>query len=98
MLAKDKEERISMQDTLDHPWFVGANSAISKMRKEAIDDGNEMLKFISYSNVDPNLVKEASKRSQGSGQNSPKANCYNPPSLQQRLNHGPGSGGNLHNQ
>ena len=38
-----------------------------------------MLKFISYSNVDANIAKEASKKSQDG--NSPKANCYNPPSL-----------------
>ena len=73
-------DRISMQDALDHPWFVGNNKAISKLRKEAIDEGNEMLKFISYSNVDPEAVKEASKLSQGSA-NSPKPKCYNPPSL-----------------
>ena len=73
-------DRISMQDALDHPWFVGGNKAISTLRKEAINEGNEMLKFISYSNVDPKVVKEASKLSQGSG-NSPKPNCYNPPSL-----------------
>ena len=69
-----------MQDALDHQWFVGGNKAISTLRKEAINEGNEMLKFISYSNVDPKVVKEASKLSQGSG-NSPKPNCYNPPSL-----------------
>ena len=73
-------DRISMQDALDHQWFVGGNKAISTLRKEAINEGNEMLKFISYSNVDPKVVKEASKLSQGSG-NSPKPNCYNPPSL-----------------
>jgi len=47
-----------MQETLDHPWFVGTNKAISKLRKEAKNEDNEMLKFISYSNVDPKIAKE----------------------------------------
>ena len=78
MLNKDKGERISIKDTLDHAWFVGANSEISKLRKDAQNDGNEMMKFISYSNVDANVVIQASKKSQGS--NSPVGN-YNAQSL-----------------
>ena len=38
-------------------------SSISQMRKEAIKDGNEMMKFISYSNADVKLAYEASKKS-----------------------------------
>jgi len=49
--------RISIKDCLDHPWFVGTNSVISQMRREAVNDNNEMAKFISYSNVDPNLAQ-----------------------------------------
>ena len=37
------------------------------MRKEAIEGGDEVMKFISYSNVDPNIAKESSKLSHGSG-------------------------------
>jgi len=57
-------DRISMQDALDHPWFLGGNKAISKLRKEAIKEDNEILKFISYSNVDAKVAKEVSKLSQ----------------------------------
>ena len=63
MLHKDKNERINIKDTLDHNWFVNSMSSISKMRKEAIKDGNEMMKFISYSNADVKLAQEASKKS-----------------------------------
>jgi hypothetical protein len=62
------------------------------MRKEAMDEGDQMMQFISYSNVDPNVV-QAAKKSQGS--NSP-TNSYNPGSLiapgSNLLAHGPGSG------
>jgi hypothetical protein len=33
------------------------------MRKDAINGGDEMLKFISYSNADAKLAQEASKKS-----------------------------------
>ena len=62
------------------------------MRKDA---GNEMMKFISYSNHDANKAEQAHKLSQGS--NSP-INNYNAGSLlapgqnMLQLNHGPGSG------
>jgi hypothetical protein len=66
LLHKDKNERCSIKDALDHPWFVGANETISEMRKDAASQGDEMMKFISYSNHDANLAVEAGKRSQGS--------------------------------
>ena len=28
LLCKDKDERISIKDTLDHPWFVKGNGDI----------------------------------------------------------------------
>ena len=88
LLKKDRQQRITINDTLDHRWFVNANSEISAMRKEANKDGNDTLKFISYSNVD---AKAAQKLSQGS--QSPKSNLI-PNSLfgASGLNHGPGSG------
>lgn len=53
------------------------------MRKEAVKDGDNMLKFISYSNVDPKVAKEHNKSSQG--RNSYKSNSplgrYSPGSL-----------------
>ena len=73
-----------MQDALDHPWFVGDNKAISKMRKEAINEDNEMLKFISYSNVDPVVTQNVTRLSQGS-ESSSKPNCYDPPSLKEAI-------------
>ncbi len=56
---------MNIRDALDHQWFVGANSDISKLRRIASNEGNEMLKFISYSNVDAKVAQEASKKSQG---------------------------------
>ena len=49
------------------------------MRKEAQEEGNEMLKFISYSNHDIAMANQA-KKSQGSG--SP-AGQFSPKSLMQ---------------
>ena len=57
LLHKERVDRISISDSLDHPWFSGTNSEISKMRKEALKDGNDMMKFISYSNVDAKVAQ-----------------------------------------
>lgn len=96
LLQKDKNERILIKDALDHPWFVGTNAEISAMRQDAHSDGNDMMKFISYSNHDPKVALDISKKSQGS---SSPVNSYNAGSLLspgqnmlQGLNHGPGSG------
>ena len=65
------------------------------MRQDAHSDGNDMMKFISYSSHDPKVAMDISKKSQGS--NSP-VNNYNAGSLLSpgqnmlQLNHGPGSG------
>ena len=59
LLHKERVERISINDALDHPWFSGANSAISQMRREAAKDGDSMMKFISYANVDASAAHEA---------------------------------------
>lgn len=67
LLNKDKNERLTIKDALDHAWFVGANEAISTLRKSASQDGNEMMKFISYSNHDPKAAHEASKKSSNGG-------------------------------
>jgi len=56
LLCKERVDRISISDALDHPWFSGTNSDISKMRKEALKDGNDMMKFISYSNIDAKIA------------------------------------------
>ena len=66
LLKKDRLTRITINDTLDHKWFASADSAISQMRKDANKDGNDTLKFISYSNVDAKVAQNASKLSQGS--------------------------------
>lgn len=58
------------------------------MRKDAINGGDEMLKFISYSNADAKLAQEASKKSQGSL--SPKGDFMSQGYAS--LNHGVGSG------
>jgi len=55
LLQKQMSKRMSLQDALDHPWFISNNYAISKIRKTAIKEGNDLLKFISYSNVHTNI-------------------------------------------
>uniref|UniRef100_A0A7S3CR78 non-specific serine/threonine protein kinase n=1 Tax=Strombidium rassoulzadegani TaxID=1082188 RepID=A0A7S3CR78_9SPIT len=77
LLIKNKDQRLNIRETLDHPWFSN-NQELSKLRRVASNEGNEMLKFISYANSDVNAVKESTKKSQGSM--SPKGH-YDPPSL-----------------
>ena len=64
---KERTTRISIKAALDHPWFVGADADITKMRQQADKDGNDTLKFISYSHHDAGKAKETQ------GNMSPKA-------------------------
>jgi len=54
---------MNIKDALDHSWFVGANAEITKLRKDAMKEGDELKKFISYSNSDAKVAQEASKKS-----------------------------------
>lgn len=54
---------MSIKDALDHPWLNNADPTMTQMRKEANKGNDEMMKFISYSNVDVKIAQEASKRS-----------------------------------
>ena len=63
LLQKDRMQRISIKDALDHPWLNNADPTMTQMRKEANKGNDEMMKFISYSNVDVTIAQEASKRS-----------------------------------
>ena len=101
LLHKERLERIQIADALDHPWLSGANPAIRQMRSDAAKDGNDMMKFISYANVDAHAAQQANQNSRSRhGSNSPVAK-YSPGSLGglmpgqnmlPGLNRGPGSG------
>ena len=93
LLIKNKDERLTIKDALDHPWFNQNNDEIQEMRKSANSDDDDVLKFISYSNADVKLAKESAKRSQGGS--SPKGNIQVGAILEKGLgglHHGPGSG------
>jgi len=56
LLIKDKNNRLAIKEALDHPWFVKDNDAITRLRKEANISGDELMKFISYSNCDEKMA------------------------------------------
>lgn len=94
MLIKNKDERLTIKDTLDHQWFMKNNAEIQEMRKSANSGDDDLMKFITYSNADFNLAKESAKKSQG-GDSSPKNNIQVGALLEKGfggLQHGPGSG------
>ena len=66
---KERTTRISIKEALDHPWFVGANSDITKMRRQAEEEGNDTLKFISYSHTDANKANMSSPKNRMSPSN-----------------------------
>ena len=56
LLMKDKNNRLAITQALDHPWFVQGNESITRLRKEANISGDELMKFISYSNCDAKMA------------------------------------------
>ena len=59
---KNKDDRLNIRDTLDHPWFNSLGE-ISSLRRKASKDGNEFMQFITYSNTDANVAKEVQRKS-----------------------------------
>ena len=62
---------MKIDEVLEHPWILGQDSTITALRRKSADMGNTVLKFVAYSNVDINRIRE---NSPDTSQNSPHAN------------------------
>ena len=59
LLIKTMNERMKIKEALDHPWFADTDQDITNMRKAANEVGDEVMKFISYSNAHAGHAKLA---------------------------------------
>jgi calcium/calmodulin-dependent protein kinase I len=50
LLIKNRKDRISIKEALDHPWISGQDPVINNLRRKSQDAGNKMMEFIAYSN------------------------------------------------
>ena len=51
---------MKIDEVLEHPWILGQDSTISALRRKSSDMGNTVLKFVAYSNVNINRIRENS--------------------------------------
>lgn len=49
LLAKNRKERIQIQDALDHPWMSGADPNITNLRRKSHQEGDRIMQFVAYS-------------------------------------------------
>jgi serine/threonine protein kinase len=59
LLIKNRKERITIKDALDHPWMHSADTAISQLRRKSIDTGDKLLQFVAYSQHNMNSIKDS---------------------------------------
>lgn len=52
LLVRKPQERIKIDDVLDHPWIIGDDKKIMDLRRKSQDNNDAVLKFVAYSNTD----------------------------------------------
>ena len=57
LLIKNRLERISLQNVLEHPWIAQANTKITELRRKSIDQGDRLMQFLAYTNTDVTGVR-----------------------------------------
>lgn len=82
MLIKNRKDRITIKEALDHNWIAGSDPLVSSLRRKSNDAGDKLAQFLTYSQTTMSKIQESS--SVGEGQSS---------SLLQSIMSGPGAGG-----
>ncbi len=59
LLVKNKRDRMTLPEVLEHPWIMKGSQNLLKLRRKSSDEGNKLMQFLAYSNT------EVHKESQG---------------------------------
>ena len=51
---------MKIEQVLEHPWIVGKDSRMARIRRKSADMGNKILKFVTYSNMNMEKIREHS--------------------------------------
>jgi hypothetical protein len=53
---------MKIEEVLDHPWIIGTDINIKELRRKSNENSDAIMKFVAYSNVDLDKIKENSPR------------------------------------
>lgn len=51
LLIKNRKNRMTITEVLDHPWILGNDKKITMMRRKSQDMQDKVLQFVAYSNT-----------------------------------------------
>ena len=49
LLNKNRKDRITIKEALDHPWMQSADRALNQLRRKSVESGDKLMEFVSYS-------------------------------------------------
>lgn len=55
LLNKNRKDRITIKDALDHPWISGSDPKINDLRRKSSVYGDKLMQFVAYSHT--NMTK-----------------------------------------
>ena len=67
LLIKNRKQRITITEVLEHPWILGNDEKITRMRRKSQDMQDKVLQFVAFSNTNMEQIEKNSPRSATSG-------------------------------
>jgi len=53
---------MTITQVLEHPWIIGKDTTIQRMRRKSQDMGDKVLQFVAFSNTDMEQMKKNSPK------------------------------------
>ena len=58
---------MTITQVLEHPWIIGKDQVIQKMRRKSMDSSDKVLQFVAFSNTDMAAMKKNSPKASMEG-------------------------------
>lgn len=58
LLTKKPQDRLTIQQALDHPWFASADPALANIRRMSTENQDKLTQFVAYSHTNVRSMNE----------------------------------------
>ena len=58
LLQKNKKNRMTLNQLLDHQWIAKTNKKLNEMRRKSSDQGNKIQQFLAYTTTNEEKIKD----------------------------------------
>jgi serine/threonine protein kinase len=62
LLVRKPNDRLTIEEVLDHQWIVGEDASIQQMRRKSLDAEDHVMQFVAYSNTSVANVEKNSPK------------------------------------